>query len=256
MQYRSFLPLGLLCLAPFAIAAPLQVSGYASGYGWDENCYEAITGPNQSVSCQGLGYGATASHSGTQISGSASADAYGGLIYVPWHGPDPDFFSTWGYAQVDILIQNDFVLTGGTGAATLEFGPDAYSAGNFASCYLTVQGTTYFGCYPPEGTINVVFGSPIPITLRLYLDLYGGPDGENWVSASYNLQDIIVKQDGRVIEGALFTPVPEPASVITLSLGLLAVGAYRLSGRGRRVASKQNRSSQARGWTDRHYLMC
>lgn len=223
MQYWPLLPLTLLCVAPVINAAPLQVSGSAWGYGYEVSCSNPITGPNQSVSCQGAGFGSTAWHSGTQISGDAFASAYGGTIYVPGAEEDGGFYSAWGFAQVDVVIQNQFVVTGGTGAATFEFGPDAYWAGSFGSCLMYFDGQMIPGCTPPEAVFNVTFGTPISIYLRLFLDLYGGPDGENWVTANYNLRDIVIKQGGRVVEGATFTPVPEPGPALSLGFGILSL---------------------------------
>jgi len=148
-------------------------------------------------------------------------------------GPDTNGDFTGGYASAEatLLMDQIYILRGGTGSARLKFNPESFflsSSGGTAGCFLEIAlaGSTDCGSFIGVD-IPVEFGVPIRFIMSLYVSAEAGADDDKWAEVQYNLTDFVLTRNGSVLPGGRLLVVPEPASCVCLLLGLVGFGVLR-----------------------------
>lgn len=230
MKLELIILMSLCCCASLLNAAPLKVSGYASGWGPFGGCGNSYYSPNDAAGCDGDGYESGSSHVGDYLTGSLVTYARGYPIDTHDEEGNPIRQEGYASAEANMLIDQHYLLSGGTGPALLRFGGSLAQEGGMdsggASSDITINGirNNYH-----DRDYQVAFGSYLTIKLQTHVYAQGSMGNGSRGSFAYDLTDFVVTQNGNVFQGARLQPVPEPASYLCMPLGLAAIGAIRRS---------------------------
>ncbi|MBK7925951.1 MAG: PEP-CTERM sorting domain-containing protein [Bryobacterales bacterium] len=215
--------------SPSTITVSVGALGFSFGddpFGVYSQCSDS--GNLGFAACWGDNYRSSVEVAGDFFRGEGRAVAEAYRRFEPPNNYTMGYARAWGWLMMD----QTYILRGGTGSAVLKFNPDAFflSSGfggdRFCRLEIVLAGST--DCYSFIGMdIPVEFGVPMRFVMSLYIDAEAGADDYKWAAFQYDLTDFVLTRNGNVIPGGRLLVVPEPGSGVCLLLGLAGFGALR-----------------------------
>ena len=206
--------LGILLLAFFcsflSARADVIVSGSVSTSGSQGvNCSQSGAAPGSlSLTCNGTDpiSSATAMGSGDALSGSIAG--YGSVLGPPLNP------SGQASASIELDLNQEYLLTGGTGTATVDFTVSSQPFSTASpSCSFSFNGVAAPMCDPIADTFSETVEYGVPFTLGLNLQLvanaFNGAPSDGSISYDFNQPGLLA--------------TPEPSSVLLLLPGVAGV---------------------------------